>query len=97
MEYTEVEQTIRFRRKVEKDELFVASLQSLAGRIEHSLKQNNALNIYEALLPVVFSRLSSLVGIFLECAIPSCRSPLGQNPHGLKVSDIESFFFLNIQ
>lgn len=43
----EVEQTIRFRKKVEKDENYVTIIQQLGMVMEHCIKQNNAIDIYE--------------------------------------------------
>uniref|UniRef100_A0A8D0F6S4 Dynein intermediate chain 2, axonemal n=1 Tax=Strix occidentalis caurina TaxID=311401 RepID=A0A8D0F6S4_STROC len=43
----EVEQTIRFRKKVEKDENYVNTIMHLGALMEHCVKQNNAINIYE--------------------------------------------------
>ncbi|KAM6119103.1 kinesin-like protein KIF19 [Phoenicopterus ruber ruber] len=43
----EVEQTIRFRKKVEKDENYVNTIMHLGTLMEHCVKQNNAINIYE--------------------------------------------------
>eukprot|EP00118_Oscarella_pearsei_P004729 m.20661 g.20661 ORF g.20661 m.20661 type:complete len:748 (+) comp28058_c0_seq1:430-2673(+) len=43
----EVEQTIRFRKKVEKDETYVSMIQKLGETMEHCIKQNNAVDIYE--------------------------------------------------
>ncbi|NXW99392.1 DNAI2 protein, partial [Larus smithsonianus] len=43
----EVEQTIRFRKKVEKDENYVNTIMHLSTLMEHCVKQNNAINIYE--------------------------------------------------
>ncbi|NWY52872.1 DNAI2 protein, partial [Chionis minor] len=43
----EVEQTIRFRKKVEKDENYVNTIVHLGTLMEHCVKQNNAINIYE--------------------------------------------------
>lgn len=43
----EVEQTIRFRKKVEKEEHYVAAIQQLGNVMEHCIKQNNAIDIYE--------------------------------------------------
>lgn len=43
----EVEQTIRFRKKVEKDEAYVQTIQHLGEVMEHCIKQNNAIDIYE--------------------------------------------------
>lgn len=44
---TEVEQTIRFRKKVEKDEDYIKSIKLLGTSIETLIKQNNAIDIYE--------------------------------------------------
>ncbi|NXS44021.1 DNAI2 protein, partial [Balaeniceps rex] len=43
----EVEQTIRFRKKVEKDENYINTITHLGTLMEHCVKQNNAINIYE--------------------------------------------------
>ncbi|XP_068717827.1 dynein intermediate chain 3, ciliary-like [Montipora capricornis] len=43
----EVEQTIRYRKKVEKDEIYMNTIQQLGNTMEHCIKQNNALDIYE--------------------------------------------------
>ncbi|NWW43827.1 DNAI2 protein, partial [Pedionomus torquatus] len=43
----EMEQTIRFRKKVEKDENYVNTIMHLGTLMEHCVKQNNAINIYE--------------------------------------------------
>ncbi|NXA35867.1 DNAI2 protein, partial [Eudromia elegans] len=43
----EMEQTIRFRKKVEKDENYINTITHLGTLMEHCIKQNNAINIYE--------------------------------------------------
>ncbi|NXH66654.1 DNAI2 protein, partial [Hydrobates tethys] len=43
----EVEQTIRFRKKAEKDENYVNTITHLGTLMEHCVKQNNAIDIYE--------------------------------------------------
>ncbi|XP_078510369.1 dynein axonemal intermediate chain 2 isoform X5 [Lissotriton helveticus] len=43
----EVEQTIRFRKKVEKDENYLNTMLQLGSVMEHCIKQNNAIDIYE--------------------------------------------------
>ncbi|XP_033127579.1 dynein intermediate chain 3, ciliary-like [Anneissia japonica] len=43
----EVEQVIRYRKKVEKDEMYVNAIQQLGSIMEHCIKQNNAIDIYE--------------------------------------------------
>ncbi|KAI9535963.1 Dynein intermediate chain 2, axonemal [Dissostichus eleginoides] len=43
----EMEQTIRFRKKVEKDESYVNSLLQLGGVMEHCIRQNNAVDLYQ--------------------------------------------------
>lgn len=47
----EVEQVLRYRKKVEKDEAFVTSFVSLGEVMEHTVKQNNAVDIYEDYYP----------------------------------------------
>lgn len=41
------EQTTRYRRKIEKDELFISQVLALTKPMEHCIYQNNAINIYE--------------------------------------------------
>ncbi|XP_038613256.1 dynein intermediate chain 2, axonemal [Tachyglossus aculeatus] len=43
----EMEQTIRFRKKVEKDENYVNSIVHLGSVMERCIKQNNAIDIYQ--------------------------------------------------
>ncbi|KAL0983885.1 hypothetical protein UPYG_G00134340 [Umbra pygmaea] len=43
----EMEQTIRFRKKVEKDEHYVSTIIQLGNNMEHCIRQNNAINIYQ--------------------------------------------------
>lgn len=43
----ETEQVLRYRRKVEKDELYTTSLKNLGLSMDHCVRQNNAINIYE--------------------------------------------------
>lgn len=44
---TDPEQTARFRKRVEKEEEYVNAVKTMAGTVEHCLKQNNAIDIYE--------------------------------------------------
>ncbi|XP_019506486.1 PREDICTED: dynein intermediate chain 2, axonemal [Hipposideros armiger] len=43
----ELEQTIRFRKKVEKDENYINVITQLGSIMEHCIKQNNAIDIYQ--------------------------------------------------
>lgn len=43
----ETEQTIRYRKKVEKDEGYMNAVVHLGSVMEHVIKQNNAIDIYE--------------------------------------------------
>ncbi|RLU17333.1 hypothetical protein DMN91_009566 [Ooceraea biroi] len=43
----DLEQTVRYRRKIEKDELFLHTMLQLLPSMEHYILQNNACNIYE--------------------------------------------------
>ncbi|KAK2584928.1 hypothetical protein KPH14_002523 [Odynerus spinipes] len=43
----DVEQTVRYRRKIEKDELYIHTMLQLLPPMEHCILQNNACNIYE--------------------------------------------------
>uniref|UniRef100_A0A4W3K2M4 Dynein, axonemal, intermediate chain 2b n=1 Tax=Callorhinchus milii TaxID=7868 RepID=A0A4W3K2M4_CALMI len=43
----ELEHTIRYRKKVEKDENYINTIMQLGGLMEHCIKQNNAINIYQ--------------------------------------------------
>eukprot|EP00658_Telonema_sp_P-2_P028263 TRINITY_DN2168_c0_g1_i2.p1 TRINITY_DN2168_c0_g1~~TRINITY_DN2168_c0_g1_i2.p1 ORF type:complete len:641 (+),score=177.96 TRINITY_DN2168_c0_g1_i2:77-1999(+) len=44
---TDPEQTARFRKRVEKEEEYVAAVKGMAANIEHTLRQNSAIDIYE--------------------------------------------------
>ncbi|XP_070580175.1 dynein intermediate chain 3, ciliary-like [Ptychodera flava] len=44
---SEVEQVLRYRKKVEKDEMYINTIQQLGSVMEHVIKQNNAIDIYE--------------------------------------------------
>ncbi len=43
----EIEQVMRYRKKVEKDEAYMFTIQQLAGVMEHCIRQNNAIDIYQ--------------------------------------------------
>lgn len=43
----EVEQVLRYRKKVEKDEMYITTIQQLGSVMEHCIRQNNAIDIYE--------------------------------------------------
>jgi len=51
VEWAELEQTVRYRRKVEKDEGYLEALRSMADRMDLGLRQNNALDIFEDYFP----------------------------------------------
>mmetsp|Transcript_3157 Transcript_3157/g.6112 ORF Transcript_3157/g.6112 Transcript_3157/m.6112 type:complete len:559 (-) Transcript_3157:222-1898(-) len=44
---SEPEQTIRFRKKIEKDEDYIKSIKSLSDTLEKCVKQNNAIDVFE--------------------------------------------------
>ena len=44
---TEVEHVLRYRKKIEKDEEYVATIAALGAEVEDLIKQNNAIDIYE--------------------------------------------------
>jgi dynein intermediate chain 2 len=44
---TDVEHTIRYKKKIEKDEEYMKSVQTMGNSMEHCIKQNNAIDIYE--------------------------------------------------
>lgn len=46
VDYTEAEHTIRFRKKVEKDEDYIKTVVRLGTRTEARVMQNNAIDIY---------------------------------------------------
>lgn len=41
------EQTVRYKRKIEKDESYITQVMNLTKPMEHYIYQNNAVNIYE--------------------------------------------------
>lgn len=44
---TDPEQTARFRKRVEKEEEYVHAIKNMSANIEHTLRQNSAIDIYE--------------------------------------------------
>ena len=44
---SDVEHKLRYRKKVEKDEEYMRLVKNLCDSLEHYIKQNNALDIYE--------------------------------------------------
>ena len=44
---SEVEQTLRFIKKTEKDEDYIRTIKNLGESLEHMVRQNNAIDIYE--------------------------------------------------
>jgi len=47
IDFTEVEHTIRYRKKIEKDEDYINAIAQLGAQVEELIKQNNAIDIYE--------------------------------------------------
>ncbi|KAG2445864.1 hypothetical protein HXX76_000468 [Chlamydomonas incerta] len=47
VDYTEAEHTIRYRKKVEKDEDYIRTVVQLGSSVEDLIKQNNAVDIYQ--------------------------------------------------
>ncbi|WIA16722.1 hypothetical protein OEZ85_013376 [Tetradesmus obliquus] len=47
VDYSEAEHTIRYRKKVEKDEDYICTVVQLGASIETLVKQNNAIDIYQ--------------------------------------------------
>ncbi|XP_042881587.1 dynein axonemal intermediate chain 2-like, partial [Penaeus japonicus] len=44
---TEDDQKVRYRKKIEKDDVYIHSMLQLGQKIEHCIRQNNAIDIYE--------------------------------------------------
>lgn len=44
----DAEQTLRYRKKIEKDEAYIHTIMQLSHAMEHRILQNNAVNIYES-------------------------------------------------
>lgn len=55
----DVEHTIRFRKKVEKDEEYNRSVKAMGDLVEHCIKQNNAIDIYETYFSSVSDSIES--------------------------------------
>lgn len=47
VDYSEAEHTIRYRKKVEKDEDYIKTVSALSTAVEELVKQNNAVDIYQ--------------------------------------------------
>jgi len=48
------EQTMRFLKKTEKDEEFIRTIKGLGESLEQIIQQNNAIDIYEVILPIMY-------------------------------------------
>ncbi|XP_042887231.1 dynein axonemal intermediate chain 2-like [Penaeus japonicus] len=47
MSMTDKDQKVRYRKKVEKDDVYIHSVLQLGQKVEHCIRQNNAIDIYE--------------------------------------------------
>uniref|UniRef100_A0A7S3R946 Uncharacterized protein n=1 Tax=Dunaliella tertiolecta TaxID=3047 RepID=A0A7S3R946_DUNTE len=47
IDYSEAEHTIRYRKKIEKDEDYIKTVTALGADVQDLIKQNNAIDIYE--------------------------------------------------
>lgn len=47
VDHTDPEQTARFRKRVEKEQEYVNAVKGMASNVEHTLRQNSAIDIYE--------------------------------------------------
>ncbi|KNE64739.1 hypothetical protein AMAG_10088 [Allomyces macrogynus ATCC 38327] len=56
---TDVEHTLRYRRKVEKDEEYTRVVKTLSETLEHCIKQNNAIDIYDEYFASVKEELNT--------------------------------------
>ena len=61
---------IRYRKKVEKDEAYIASVAALGAEVEDLVRQNNAVDIYEVLRRVAGG--------------PQLGAAVRQDPHGVR-------------
>ena len=74
---TEKEQTTRYRKKIEKDEEYIRQVKALGEGVEHSIMQNNAIDIYEAREPHQCpNHASPLAALAPPAAAPALASHL---------------------
>ena len=50
VDHLEIEQTMRWLKKTEKDEEYIRTIKGLGESLEHMIRQNNAIDIYEVSL-----------------------------------------------
>ncbi|XP_033209983.1 dynein intermediate chain 2, axonemal [Belonocnema kinseyi] len=68
----DLEQTVRYRRKIEKDELYIHTMLQMLPGMEHCILQNNACNIYEQYFsntestPLVQKTFSRTVNVYRD-------------------------------
>ncbi|EFN85403.1 Dynein intermediate chain 2, axonemal [Harpegnathos saltator] len=68
----DLEQTVRYRRKIEKDELYIHTMLQLLPSMEHCILQNNACNIYEQyfadveMTPLIQRAFSRTVNVYRD-------------------------------
>ncbi|EGD83093.1 dynein intermediate chain 2 [Salpingoeca rosetta] len=87
----EVEQVMRYRKKVEKDETFQETIMNLGGMMETFIQQNNAIDIYEEYFPhesetaVLEPPAATMVNVFRDPCTPArSASSLSWYPDGAR-------------
>ncbi|KAL7302807.1 hypothetical protein TKK_0004846 [Trichogramma kaykai] len=89
----DIEQTVRYRRKLEKDEFFVHTMLQLMTPMEHCVLQNNACNIYEQYFqdieprPLVQQTVSRTVNVYRD-PLPTKRpvTHISWSPDGQRMA-----------
>ncbi|XP_071452018.1 dynein intermediate chain 3, ciliary [Hetaerina americana] len=79
----EVEQTMRYRKKVEKDEMYIHTILQVSHSMEHCILQNNAVEIYEEYfngptLPAADTGVSGTVEKSTSRTVNVFRDPTGR-------------------
>lgn len=83
------EQTVRYKRKIEKSETYIAQVMGLTKPMEHLIYQNNAVNIYENYFedlepaPLVEKSSSRTVNVYRDpCSVKRPVTHLSWSPDG---------------
>ncbi|CAO1421747.1 unnamed protein product [Diamesa tonsa] len=85
----DAEQTVRYRRKLEKDDTFITQVTKLGERMENCILQNNAVDIYDSYFekldpaPIVDRSHSRTMFVYKDAELPSRPvSHLSWSPDG---------------
>ena len=75
VDHLEIEQTMRYLKKTEKDEEYIRTIKGLGESLEHMIRQNNAIDIYEVRPPKIPDCVTPLHWIAGSCPQATLEYP----------------------